>query len=158
MDNAHVLGETIEEFETMYRESLSKYLTADALNRLEIQVQVQPAPELVYILGEFRSVRVNPIELRPGMTLQEAISAAGGLNILGDTDWALLRRPYRDAVHPELYRIDLNDWNEEIVLLPDDQIVLQKNYLAMLIEYIREYIFGFLPTTSLGALGAFGAI
>ena len=53
------------------------------------------------------------------------------------------------------YRIDLNDESEEIFLLPGDQIILERNFAAGVINYLREFIFGVIPVNSLpvGSLG-----
>ncbi len=95
------------------------------------------------MVGEFE--RPGPLPLTVKMTIQEAISAAGGMKVTGDTDWALLRRPYSNHEEPDLFRVDLNDQTEDIFLLPGDQIVLNRTFLASVVLYVREYIFGFLP-------------
>ena len=70
------------------------------------------------------------------------------MRITGDTDGALLRRPFMNPRFPDRFYIDLNDDSEEIMLLPGDQIVLGRNAVATVVHYIQEYVFGIFGTGS----------
>lgn len=130
-------GKTIDEV----KEELKRGMAAEFRTRLpDVKIQVIPAPEFVYLVGEFQNPSQVPYTEK--MTLQEAISVVGGLRVIADTDWALLRRPYLDPLAPDLFRIDLNDASEALYLLPGDQIVLGTTWLATIMVYLREYLFG----------------
>ena len=73
--------------------------------------------------------------------------------VTADTDWALLRRPFLDPKNPDIFRIDLNDQTESIILLPGDQIVVGRTFLGTVVIYLREYLFGWVPS-SLGWIAA----
>jgi protein involved in polysaccharide export with SLBB domain len=124
---------------------LAEYRTriAEEFPDADPRIQVVPSDEVVYMVGQFE--RPATLPLRNRMTLQEAISAVNGMAITGDTDYALLRRPYLNPRHPDLFRIDLNDESEAIFLLPGDQVILQRNFAATAIAYLREFVFGVLP-------------
>lgn len=156
MDNHLFLGKTLSEVEAELRARISTEMP----NAPEISLQVTPKEDVAYLVGQFE--RPGPVTLTTRMTLHEAISNAGGFRITGDSDYALLRRVYRDPRHPELYRIDLNDEVEQIFLLPGDQVILGRTFVAGLINYLREYIFGIIPGGSplqtLGGAAGLGAI
>ena len=139
MDNHMLAGKTVAELEAELKARIEGQVR-DA----EVSIQVTPKGEKVYVIGQFE--KPGSIELTTKMTLQEAIAAAGGVKVTGDTDWALLRRPFGSPRHPDLFRIDLNDESEGIFLLPGDQIVLGRTFLAGFINYLREYVFGILPS------------
>lgn len=151
MDNHELVGKSLPEVEAELRARTRNELQGDP----EISLQVRTKDEVAYLVGQFE--RPGTVTLTTKMTLQEAISSVGGLRITGDTDYALLRRPYRDPRHPELFRIDLNDEVEQLFLLPGDQIFLQRTFFAGLSNYLREYIFGIIPggspTQLLGTAG-----
>jgi len=142
MGNPVVAGKTIPELEVELKARM-----AHEVRDPSVSIHVQPRPENVYVVGEFEEGGAV-IALETKMTLHEAISAAAGLKITGDTDWALLRRPHANPRHPTIYRIDLNDESEEIFLLPNDQIVLGRNFFAGVVNYVRVYIFGVLPSSA----------
>lgn len=148
MDNMRIEGKTITQVESELKARI-----ADQVRDAEVSILVSPYLERVHLVGQFE--RPGTIELSVKLTLQEAISTALGTRITGDTDYALLRRPYMDPRHPMRYRIDLNDESEEIFLLPGDQIILERNFAAGVINYLREFIFGVIPVNSLpvGSLG-----
>jgi protein involved in polysaccharide export with SLBB domain len=148
MGNPVVAGKTIPELEVELKTRMAHEVRDPSVN-----IQVKPRQETIYVVGEFEDGG-SAIALNTKMTLHEAISAAAGLKITGDTDWALLRRPYGNPRHPTLYRIDLNDESEEIFLLPDDQIILGRNFFAGVINYVRTYIFGVFPDPFQGLFAA----
>ena len=142
LDNYRLVGKTVKEVEEAFREEV---VGREALET-EISIQVLPSGEVVHLVGEF--TRPASVPLTTKMTLNEAISAVGGFRITGDSDWALLRRPYLDPRVPELYRIDLNEDGEEIYLLPGDQVVLGRTFFAGFINYMREYVWALLPSAN----------
>jgi protein involved in polysaccharide export with SLBB domain len=118
---------------------------------------VVPKGERVYMVGEFD--RPGMIELTTKMTLGEAVSMAGGMKVTGDTDYALLRRPFMDPRHPDTYRIDLNEEAEQLFLLPGDQIILGRTWLATVIVYLQSYLFAVFgqPTSSVYQYASYAA-
>ncbi|MBI4603858.1 MAG: polysaccharide biosynthesis/export family protein [Planctomycetes bacterium] len=154
MDGHLFLGKTVAELEAELKAKV-----AGEVRDAEVSIQVAPKDEVAYLVGQFE--RPGTVTLTTKMTLHEAVSSVGGTRITGDTDWALLRRPYRDPRHPELFRIDLNDEVEQVFLLPGDQVILNRTFLAGLINYLREYVFGILPggasPTSYGSFASFAA-
>lgn len=140
LDNHRFGGKSIPEIEAELLEAMGKRLKQKQVEGARISIQVAPSEEVVYLVGEYE--RPATVTLRTKMTLHEAISAVRGMRITGDTDYALLRRPYGNPLHPELFRIDLNDESEEIFLLPGDQIVLERNFFATIVAYLREFVFG----------------
>lgn len=146
MDNATLAGMTVDEVKAELRTRM-----AVEIQPADIRIQVTPREETVLMVGEF--VTPGPVPLTIRMTLHDAISAAGGMKVTGDTDWALLRRPFLDPRHPDLFRIDLNDHTESILLLPGDQVVLGRTFLGEVVVYLRDYLLGWVPA-SLGWLVA----
>jgi len=137
MGNMRLSGKTVEEVEFELEQRM-----APQVRTTDISVRISNRPEVVYMVGQFVNPSVVVLEKR--MTLQQAISSAQGLEITGDTDWALLRRPHGNPRRPDLFRIDLSDESEDIFLLPNDQIVLDRNFVATVIEYIQEFLSPFL--------------
>lgn len=156
-------GKTIAEIEAAVREHYMAAGEAEEVvtqtgerKPLEFSVLVEPAGEVVYVFGELERP-VIPIDLRPGMTVQDAIARAGGIRITADSDDVILRRSFgHPPGRPQRYRIDLNDNAEEIILFPDDHIHVEKNLFALIVAYLREYIFGIFPS-QLFSGAAFGA-
>lgn len=126
-------GKTVEEVRSEFSERVRAQIR-DA----EVSIQVTSSGEKVYLVGQFE--RPGPLELVPRMTLAEAISAGGGYLITGDTDDAVLRRPYRDPEHPDTYSIDLEEGGQ-LYLLPGDQVVLGRTWMASFVHYLQEYVF-----------------
>ncbi|HVR73902.1 MAG TPA: polysaccharide biosynthesis/export family protein [Planctomycetota bacterium] len=147
MDAHIVAGKTVSELEAELRAR-----TITEVRDPEVSIQVAPSEETAYFVGEF--LRPGPVVLTTKMTLHEAIAMVGGPRITGDTDWALLRRPFRDPSRAERFRIDLNDDSEGIFLLPGDQVILGRTFLAGVSNYLREYIFNMVPGASQIATGA----
>jgi protein involved in polysaccharide export with SLBB domain len=130
----HLLaGKTIAEL----RGELEEKLRAQVREAV-VSIQVRPRGEQVYLSGQFVQPRV--VDLLPAMTLGQAVSAVGGTRVTASS--ALLHRPYRDPENPEVYRIDLDAENAILVLLPGDQIVLERTWCATLVAYWQEYILG----------------
>jgi protein involved in polysaccharide export with SLBB domain len=142
MDNMKLAGKTLAEVEAELKTRI-----AAEVRDAEVSVLVTPRGERVYMVGQFE--RPGFVDLTTKMTMHEAVSAVGGLRITGDTDYALLRRPFMNPWAPDLHRIDLNDETQDIFLLPGDQIVLDRTWLATVIAYIREYLFGWFPPYAL---------
>jgi protein involved in polysaccharide export with SLBB domain len=139
MDNYQAAGKTLPEIEAEL-----KARVATQVRDPEISIQIKPRGEKIYMVGQF--LKPAPLDLTTGMTLQEAISAVGGTVVTGDTDYALLRRPCMNPRKPDLFRIDLNDETEEIVLLPGDQIYCGRNAVGTVVHYIQQFILSIFPT------------
>ena len=136
-------GKTVGQVRTALKRQL-----ADRAESVDVRIQVEPAEtELVHTVGQFVRPQLR-LEMTVNMTLQEVISSSGGLRVTGDTDWALLRRPFLDPFNPDVYRIDLNDWSEDIYLLPGDQIVVGRNFGGAVVHYLAEFIFGIIPSSA----------
>lgn len=152
MDSHQLVGKTIAQVEAEYRERIKGEIIDT-----DVSIQVTPRGEKVHMVGQFE--RPLTIDLTTNMTLQEAISAVGGLRVTGDTDWALLRRPHGNPLNPTRYRIDLNDETEEIFLLPSDQVVLGRNFFAAVVHYLDVYIFSLIRgTSSAGSYASFAVL
>ncbi len=140
VDNPKLAGKTIQQLEEEILGGLADELKDESdAARYRIKIQVAPAEEWIYMVGQFERPGRYPMTLR--MTLQDAISTAGGMRVTGDTDWALLWRPYVNPLHPTSYRVDLNDRSEGLFLLPEDQIILSRTFFGGVVNYLREYIF-----------------
>jgi protein involved in polysaccharide export with SLBB domain len=139
MDNHEFVGKTIPQIEAELRARI-----ATEVKNSEISLRVKPAGEVAHLIGQFE--RPGLVNLTTRTTLHEAISAVGGMKITGDTDYALLRRPVRNPRHPDQFRIDLNDESEAIFLLPGDQVVLGRTFLAEIVNYYREYFLSLFPS------------
>ena len=152
LDTYKLAGKTITEFEQELKE---KVATLVDVSTFDVRIQVIPAEEFVYMMGQFLKPDRVPLGVR--MTLQEAVVAVGGMRITGDTDWALLARPFRDPIHPDLFRIDLNFVEEDIYLLPGDRVILGRNAAGTVIHYMQEFIYGLLPSAFLSTAIGVGA-
>lgn len=134
MENIKLEGKTISEVQAEVKQRVARE-AKDA----EVSVLVTPFMERVHMVGQFE--RPATLDLSVRMTLHEAVSAVGGMRITGNTDYALLRRPYLNPQHPDSFRIDLNDESEQIFLLPGDQVLLERNWCASVVHYLQEYVF-----------------
>jgi len=149
-NNWRVEDMTIPEFEAALREAVK-----DETGGLEpeISVRVTPRGDEVMMIGEF--TRPGNVPLSQGMTLRDAIGHASGVRITSAPWAAVLTRRYNDRLHPEVFTIDLFETSEEIELLPGDQIELDRNIAAYVIQILQEYVFGILPSQfAYGAMGA----
>jgi len=139
MDDFRLVGKTIPQIEAELKARI-----IGEVRDPEISVRVKPLAEVAYLVGQFE--KPGMVSLTTKMTLQEAISSVGGMKVTGDTDYALLRRPFRNTRHPDRFRIDLNDDSEAIYLLPGDQVVLGRTFLAEVVTYYREYFLSLFPS------------
>ena len=89
MDSHVFVGKTIPELEAEFKAKV-----AGELREAEVSLQVRPKDDVCYLVGQFE--RPGTVTLTTKMTLHEAISSVGGYKITGDSDYVLLRRPYRD--------------------------------------------------------------
>lgn len=151
MHDIKVAGMTVDAFEA----ALKKMLAEEFRNQVpDPKIQVRPAAAFVYVHGQFERPP-GQLAFTEKMTLADAIAVAGGARVTADTDWALLRRPYHDPRHPDLFRIDLNDRSEALFLLPGDEIRLGRTCLASVGTYLREYVFSiFSPMMTSAAFAA----
>ena len=139
-------GKTIPEVE----EDIVEFVKGVERNA-EVSIVVLPGPQTVYVGGQVE--RPGSVVLTPDMTFDEALAVVGGIRVTADSDYVLLRRPYHDPLHPDRFRLDVNDTSADIFLLPSDEIYVQRTAWAGAVMYIREYIFGILPP-GLGWLSA----
>ena len=123
------VGELREEFEARLRAQVR-----DAV----VSIQVRPRGEQVYLAGQFVAPQV--IDLSPGMTLGQAVTAVGGQRVTASS--AVLHRPFLDPENPEIFRLDLDTQSSMLILLPGDQIVLERTWCAKFVAYWQEYVLG----------------
>ncbi len=151
LDDFHVGGKTVAEIESEIRTHV-----ASEVRDPELTIHVSPKAEKVYLSGQFE--KPQSVEWTPNLTLGEAIAAANSWRVTGLPSYAVLTRPYMDARFPDRFRVSLWDESEEILLLPGDRILLERNFLAATIDWIREHIFGVLGPNPLYWLTFAGAI
>jgi protein involved in polysaccharide export with SLBB domain len=147
-------GKTVQEVVEELKEPYSGELANP-----EIIIDLEPKSEKIYLTGEFE--RPAAVDYQEGMTLQDALALGGGAKITSDSDYAVLRR--RIGASPgesQWFRIDVYEFErydespefrQEVVLLPGDHIWIEKNAFATVIAYLREYVFGIVPTSLWGA-------
>jgi hypothetical protein len=141
MDNAEVAGKTVKELE----ELIHKYYV-EQVRSTEVSVSITPAAENIILEGEVLRPLPQPYTLK--MTLMQALGHAGGYKLTACLHTVIVRRPYLDALHPDVFRINLRDYadvKEELFLLPSDHIIVEKNLAILVRDYINDYVWGFLP-------------
>jgi protein involved in polysaccharide export with SLBB domain len=141
MDNTVFAGKTVKELEGELVKYYAKQVTSP-----EISVLVAPAGETVVMEGEVLRPIPQPLTLK--MTLLQALGNAGGYKITGSLKHVIVRRPFLNAEHPDVFRVDVWDYAdipEELFLLPNDHIIVEKHWLINIRDYITEYVWGFLP-------------
>lgn len=141
MDDAVVAGKTVKELE---KDLAARY--AGQVRNPEVSVSLTPAAETVIVEGEV--LRPLPLPYTVRMTLMQAIGNAGSYKITACLHTVILRRPYLNPAAPDVYRIDLTkyyDTPEELFLLPSDHIIVEKNWVIYVRDWINEYIWGYLP-------------
>ena len=153
MDNAVVAGKTVKEFEEEIKDAYK-----DELNEPVVSVGVAPFEEVIYVQGAVRGPRTMPYRLN--MTLTQAILESGNYLDTASLDDIVLRRPYSDPRNPDVFYVDYYDESEEVFLLPDDEIIVDRTSWIVVRDYVREYIFGFVPIESItrGAAGGAAAL
>jgi protein involved in polysaccharide export with SLBB domain len=147
MDNFRAAGKTLPEIQA---ELKAKFMAE--VRDPDLILQVKPQEETVYLLGEL--IRPGPLVLRPLMTVSDAVAVAGGVRLTASPWHVLLRRPYLNPLHPDWFRIDIDDRSEEIFLLPGDTIEVEYNTAGLIVAVLREYIFGILPSSIYGGAAA----
>jgi protein involved in polysaccharide export with SLBB domain len=146
MDDAVFAGRTVTELQ----EDIRKYYQQQIQNP-EISLGVTPVGETIILEGEVESSRSRGSTIQPytvKMTILQAMGNAGGYKLTARLPKVILIRPYLDPRHPEVYRIDLShyaDSPEDLLLLPNDHIIVKRNWAIMARDYIVEYVWGFLP-------------
>ena len=152
MDDAIVAGNTIKELEENIKQFYSQQIRG-----LVIGIQITPKEETVYLSGHGSSQPgPQPMSLR--MTLSQLLINGGGYNDTASIDDVILRRPYRNSRQPDVFRISLYDESEELFLLPNDQIIIDRTYWIVFRDYLREYFWGLLPFNPELLLGSSGAL
>jgi protein involved in polysaccharide export with SLBB domain len=143
MDDAVFGGKTVKELE----EDIRKYY-AQQIQNPEIGIGVAPAGETIILEGQVVRPPSGPVPLTLRMTLVQALGASGGYKLTACLHTIVVRRPFLDPKHPDIFRVNLRDYEdspEELFLLPGDQIIVQRHVLILIRDYIDEYVWGFLP-------------
>jgi protein involved in polysaccharide export with SLBB domain len=156
MDDAILAGKTVKELE----EDIKKYYVAQIPANQEVSVQVVPTAESIIVEGELArpgtaNSGVSTQPFTPKMTLSQALGNAGGYKITACLHSVVVRRSYLDPKHPEVFRVNLRDYPdipEELFLLPNDHIMVERNLVILVRDYINEYVWGFLPPFFSGVL------
>jgi protein involved in polysaccharide export with SLBB domain len=141
MDDVPVAGKAVKELE----DDIRRYY-ADQVRDAELSISLLPSGETVVVEGEVLKPIQIPLTLR--MTLLQAIAIAGGYKITACLHTVVVRRYIKDPEHPETFRVNLTDrmdTNPDLLLLPNDHILLERNWVILVRDYINEYIWGFLP-------------
>ena len=149
MGNAVVAGKTVKEFEEEIKDAYK-----DELNEPVVSVGVAPFPEVIYLVGTVLGPQTLPYRLN--MTLTQAILEARNYLDTASLDDIILRRPYSNPRNPDIFYVDYYDESEEIFLLPDDEIIVTRTTWIVIRDYVREYIFGFVPIESITRSAAGG--
>ncbi len=140
MNDAIVMGKTVKEFEEDVQRSY-----ADQVKNAEISVHITPAGEVIYLRGAVTRPATMPYTLK--MTLSQAISNAGGYLDSASADEVILKRSYKNPRKPDYFVVNLYDTSEEIFLLPNDQIIVDRTWWIVVRDYLNEYIWRLLPGT-----------
>jgi len=149
MDDVVVAGKSVKELEA----DIVRYY-ARQVRVPEVSVQVTPAAEAIIIEGQFGgqsrniATATNIIPYTSNMTLVQAIGRVGGYNLTACMHEVVIRRYYLDPKHPDVFRINLRDYAdtpEDLILLPGDQIILERNWFILFRDYVDEYVWGMLP-------------
>jgi protein involved in polysaccharide export with SLBB domain len=143
MDDAVFAGKTVKELE----DDIRKYY-AQQIQNPEISVGITSAGETVIIEGQIVRQPPGPLPLTLRMTLVQAIGAVGGYKLTACLHSIVVRRPYLDPQHPDIFKVNLRDYEEspeELFLLPNDQIIVQRNVIIVVRDYIDDYVWGFFP-------------
>ncbi|MCZ6793645.1 MAG: polysaccharide biosynthesis/export family protein [Planctomycetota bacterium] len=139
MSHFKFAGKSLPEVES----AVAGHLRLTEIQDPEVSLLLSPGLESVFLNGQV--TRPGAMELTPQMTLGDALAAAGRDTTYSDSDYVILRRPYRDPLHPEIFRIDINNAEEDIYLLPKDEIYIPANAAATFVIYLRDYVFGVFP-------------
>lgn len=146
MDDMVLTGKTVKDL----KEMINKYYHARIPENQEISIQITPAAETITLEGQIvrpdRDTYTQPYT--PKMTLIQAIGNVGGYKLTACLHTVIVRRSYLDKNHPDVFRINLRDYEdtpEDLYLLPNDHIILERNWLILVRDYITEYVWGFLP-------------
>jgi len=141
MDDAVVGGKTIKEFEA----DINKFYAGQIQNS-DVSVQVLPAGETITIEGQMVKPATQPFTNK--MTLMQAMGNAGGYKLTACLCEVIVRRYYPDPRKPDVIRVSLREYGdipEDLLLLPNDQIIVERNWVILVRDYIDEYVWGFLP-------------
>lgn len=134
-----VAGKTVVELDA----EIAAMYSGKIVRQPEISIKIESAAEVIYLQGQVDEASTMPYT--PNMTLAQALSNAGGYLVTASVDEVILKRPYRDIRKPDVFFVDLYDQSEEILLLPNDEIIVERTYWILLRDYLGEYIWGLLP-------------
>jgi len=154
MDDLVVAGKTVKQLE----EDIRRYY-ADQVISSEVSVQIIPAGETIILEGEVVRPSTQPLTMK--MTLMQALGNAGGYKLTACLHTIIIRRSFLDEKHPDVFRINLRkyaDVPEELFLLPNDHIIVERNWVILVQDYIEQYVWGFLPPFFSYPLGYLAAL
>lgn len=118
-------------------------------------------PEVTVVVKEFRAQRVfvtgevttaGAVEYRPGLTALQALSAAGGYRETASRQAVLILRPDQPG-QLQVLSLDVRRQREQIadlVLRPDDIVLIPRSGIAKVNQVMRQYVRGVLPVGNLG--------
>jgi polysaccharide export outer membrane protein len=107
--------------------NLHDLLRGDLRNNMSLEdgdTVLVPKAEKVYVSGEVHSPGAYPV--RPGMTIQQVITLAGGVTDKGKTSGIKIQRTA--ATGKKLNDVKVKDWKTEIAK-PGDTIVVPKRVM-----------------------------
>jgi protein involved in polysaccharide export with SLBB domain len=135
MNDAVVAGKTVRQLEEDVKRSY-----VDQVRDGELSMDIRPAEESVILEGQLVRPAVVPYQNR--MTLLQAMGTTGGYRVTACLDQVILRRGQ------DVFRIDMSDYHDtpdDLYLLPNDHIVVERNLVILIRDYIEEYVYGFFP-------------
>jgi len=135
MDDSVVAGKTVKQLQ----EDMKRYY-ADQVRDGELSVDIRPAEESVIVEGQL--VRPLVFPYHNGMTMLQVMGMSGGYKLTACLDQVILRRG------TDVFRVDMSDYHDtpdDLLLLPNDHIVVERNVIILIRDYIEEYVYGFFP-------------
>src|SRR6185369_8408030 len=106
----------------------------------EVSLDIRPAEEAVIMEGQLvrTTHEATVIPFAAGMTLLQAMGIAGGYRLTACLDQVILRRG------TDVYRVDMSKYHDtpdDLYLLPNDHIVVERNLVILVRDYIEEYVY-----------------
>lgn len=131
VDDVPAAGKTPEELAAVLKDALSKYRVEPVVT-VAVVSGLGDLSQQVRIIGE--SAAPHALAYRSGMTLLDAIIAAGGLSPNANGNGAVIQR-HEDGVSSEIPvrlsdLVDGGDSSANVALMPGDVIVIPESFLA----------------------------
>ncbi len=159
MDDMIVAGKTVKELEA----DIKKFY-AQSVSDAELSVQITPALEQIILEGELGSGKGvgsggggtgTAIPYTPNLTLLQAMGQQGGYKLTACLHNIIVRRSYLNPRYPEVFHVNIRDFAnvrrdtidmpEDLMLLPGDHIIVQRNLAILIRDLLEEYFYGFFP-------------